>query len=431
MLRLRQTAMRHIAVIGMAADHAVKPSHGSAATVVSRRIGVLLAATLSVSMAYGVTLPVLPFMVERLTGWDARAVGWHTGFLTGIYTLGLLVFSAFWGVISDRLGSRPTVVIGLVGAALSLLLLDRVSSLFGLYVARGLSGALSAAVLPAVLAYTAERSRPAERPRRFAAVSSASTLGFLLGPVLGSWLSPMVLAPVAGMRFGGFIMLDSPFFSVALACVLVAAALSVLPASDGSYPDNIITMAAKSVPHVRQMHCGLLLTFVAVFAITVAEVGITLLGRQMFTLSPDGIARFFLLCSGLMIVMQLGVFPACMQRFTLPSLIALALLLAAVGLLLIPYSRSTMYMMLAFSLVSAGTAILIPALATLISEAAGPLQGKAMGQQTTAANLAQALAAALTGALFLVESPAPFAVAAAAAGGGALIAKRLNRMETA
>lgn len=378
-------------------------------------------------MAYGVTLPVLPFMVERLTGYISRDVGWHTGLLTGIYTLGLLVFSPLWGAVSDRVGSRPTVTVGLVGAALSLLLLDLAPSLFWLYLARGLAGALSAAVLPAVLAYVAERSQPSERPRRFATVSSASTLGFLLGPVIGSWLSPMVLAPVARMRIGGLIMLDSPFFPVALACVLVATALALPPAFDARRDDGSKTVAAPIAPNLRQVHSALVLTFVAVFTITVAEVGITLLGKQILFLDPSGIARFFLVCSGLMILVQMCVFPVCMRRVALPALIGSALLLAATGLLLIPYSRSATQMVLAFSLVSGGTAILIPALATSISESAGPLQGKAMGQQASAANLAQALAAALTGALFLVGSPAPFATGAATAAGGFILAKRLGK----
>lgn len=378
-------------------------------------------------MAYGVTLPVLPFMVERLTGRPPPDVGWHTGILTGIYTLGLLVFSPLWGAISDRIGCRPTVTVGLVGAALSLLLLERVPSLFWLYVVRGLAGALSAAVLPAVLAYAAKRSQPSERARRFATVSSASTLGFLLGPVVGSWLSPMVLAPVAEMRVGGSIMLDSPFFPVALACVIVAAALALLPAFDANRDDGTSPVAAPMAARLRQVHSALVPTFVAVFAITVAEVGITLLGKQVLLLGPSGIARFFLVCGGLMILVQMCVLPVCMRRIALPALIGSALLLAAMGLLLIPYSRSATQMLLAFSLVSGATAILIPALATSISESAGPLQGKAMGQQAAAANLAQALAAALTGTLFLAGLPAPFATGAATAAGGFILVKRLGK----
>lgn len=82
--------------------------------------------------------------------------------------------------------------------------------------------------------------------------------------------------------------------------------------------------------------------------------------------------------------------------------------------------------MLAFSLVSIGTAILIPALATLISEAAGPAQGRAMGKAASAANLGQALAAPLTGALFLVAPGTPFMAGAAVAAFGVLVAYRLH-----
>lgn len=389
---------------------------------------ILLSAALSVSMAYGVTLPVLPFIVERTLGADAAAaIAWHTGALTGIYTFTLFILSPLWGALSDRTDRRSIIALGLMGSAISLLLLDSATTLPMLYVARGLSGALSAAVLPAVLAYVAEASRVSERPRKFAVIAAATTSGFLLGPVIGSWLSPMVLAPLAGMRIAGILMPDSPFFAVALTSLLSAIALAFLPAMEERQPAGPATVHANRTATDRsRMRFGLLLTCIAVFGITIAEVGITLLGKQVLSLGPQGITRFFLVCSGVMIAVQIGLFPLCMRRFALSSLIVASLMVVAAGLALIPYAGSTVGIMLAFAFVSTGTALLIPALATLISETAGELQGKAMGQQASAANLGQALAAWLTGVLFLAAPAAPFVAGAVLAATGILIASRMK-----
>lgn len=388
---------------------------------------ILLAAALSVAMAYGVTLPVLPFIIERTLGANAAAIAWHTGALTGLYTFTLFVLSYFWGAFSDRIGRRPVIAIGLIGSSAGLLLLDNATTLPALYLARAVSGALSAAVLPAVLALVAESAQASERPRRFAIISSATTLGFMLGPIMGSWLSPMVLAPLSGMRIAGWLMPDSPFFAVALTSLIVAIALIFLH-SDRKYHPLNATIARDHPDAAAQsgIYLGLMLTCLTVFGITIAEVGITLLGKQVLSMGPDGIARFFLICGVVMILIQIGVFPVCMQRFSLPSLITASLLVAAAGLVLLAFARSTGSVMLAFALVSTGTAILIPALATLISAAAGPNQGKAMGQQASAANLGQALAASLTGALFLLTPGAPFILGAAAVAVGFLFAYRMH-----
>lgn len=412
---------------GMAAEE-IAAAYGETPPVAAAiHFPILLAAALSVSMAYGVTLPILPFIIERTLDGDAAAVAWHTGALTGLYTTMLFVFSSVWGAFADRIGKRPVIAIGLIGSSAGLLLLDSATTLPALYVARGVSGALSAAVLPAVLALVAEASQPSARPRKFAVISSATTLGFLLGPIMGSWLSPMVLAPLAGMRVAGFLMLDSPFFAAALTSLLIAIPIILLRSHKKPYRTNApITRDSQDVNDQAGITAGLLLTCITVFGITIAEVGVTLLGKQVLFLQPQGIVKFFLLCSVVMILVQIGVFPFCMRRFAVQSLIAASLLVVSTGLMLTAVGKSSESVMLAFSLVSIGTAILIPALATLISEAAGPAQGRAMGKAASAANLGQALAAPLTGALFLVAPGTPFMAGAAVAAFGVLVAYRLH-----
>ncbi len=378
----------------------------------------LLSAVLSVSMAYGVTLPVLPFMLERILG-PGEAIPWHTGMLTALYTFALFFLSPVWGALSDRFDRRAIVSVGLVGSSMGLFLLDNATSLTELYVARALSGALSAAVLPAALAYIAETTRVAERPRKFAIVASATTLGFMLGPVLGSWLSPMIISPPEGMRLAGFVMPDSPFFVVALASLLFASGTLFLPCLPKE-PDSISVIGEGiEKERVRQ---GLLLTLIAVFGISTAEVGVTLLGTQLLSLGPQEISRFFLVCSAVMITVQLGCFPILMRNIRPRTMLVAAFVSVALGVGLIPYAGSPLKIGFLFGLIATGIGILIPVLAALISEAAGAAQGKSLGQQTSAANLGQALAAAITGAMFLVAPAAPFWGAVLVLVAGAVVA---------
>jgi MFS transporter, DHA1 family, multidrug resistance protein len=82
----------------------------------------LLLSVFTVSIGYGVLLPVLPVLVQKLTSaTDATAAARHTGLLTGLYALSLFLFAPIWGRLSDRYGRRPFLLVGLIGFAASTL----------------------------------------------------------------------------------------------------------------------------------------------------------------------------------------------------------------------------------------------------------------------------------------------------------------------
>jgi MFS family permease len=68
----------------------------------------LMCAVFTVSVGFGVVLPLLPYLIERLLGAGAEAaqVSRHTGLLTAVYTLSLFLFAPMWGRLSDRRGTR-------------------------------------------------------------------------------------------------------------------------------------------------------------------------------------------------------------------------------------------------------------------------------------------------------------------------------------
>lgn len=385
----------------------------------SIRFAVLLAAVLSVSMAYGVTLPFLPFILERILGpGHSSAVPGHTGSLIALYTLALFFLSPLWGILSDRFNRRVVIALGLIGSGVSLGMLDNVSSLAMLYASRMLSGIFSAAVLPATLAYVAETCGASDRPKKYAIVASFTSLGFMLGPMIGGWLSPMVLSPPAEMRLAGVVMPDSPFFVIALTVILCAAGTVLLSDVSHTRPamNGGITQTEK-----KRIRWALLLTLITLFGVSTAEVGITLLGKLTLSLDPSAISQFFVVCSLVMITVQIGIFPMLMRKFSARTLLVFAFVLGAFGVGLIPYAKSILVIDVLFGMIAAGTGILVPVLASVISEAAGSGQGKVFGQQASAANLGQAIAAASSGALFFTAPAVPFLMAASMLAAGAVI----------
>lgn len=384
---------------------------------------VLLGAAVSVSMAYGVTLPLLPSLIARLIGSaDVGEVARHTGWLTGVYTVAMFTLAPAWGALSDRIDRRLVMLVGLVGSAGTLAALDFITGLAGLYAMRIASGALSAAVLPAVLASVVDLSAPSDRGKRFAAVSSATASGFLIGPAVGSILSAMVASPPADMRLGGLLMPDSPFMMVAFVSLLAAAAVMAAPRSTGRRLEATPDVQASEYPPA--IWHALWLTAIVVFGMTVAEVGITLLGTQALSLDPRVISAYFALCSVVMITVQAWAYPWLQQRLGERELQASAFLGMALGLAILPHTKALWLLGMAVALSAAGIGILIPALAARISGAAGSRQGRALGQQTAAANVGQAVAAFATGFLYATAVPFPFLLAAAVLALGAWLVGR-------
>jgi len=187
--------------------------------------------------------------------------------------------------------------------------------------------------------------------------------------------------------------------------------------------DSMATDAQRfeDAPAIRR---ALLLTALVVFGITVAEVGITLLGAQALSLGPRAISAYFALCSLAMIAVQAWAYPWLLRQLGERMLHVCAFLGMAAGLALLPFAGTPWLLSTAVVLGAAGIGVLIPALAARISCAAGLRQGRALGQQTAAANVGQALAAATTGMLYAAAAPAPFLLATVVLAAGAWLANR-------
>ena len=146
-----------------------------------------------VMLSLGVILPHLAYYAEELGASTAQI-----GFLISIYSAMKLIFAPVWGRLSDQYGRKPAILIGLVGNAGALILFGAVKSMPWLFIARGLSGVFSAAILPTVMAYVADVTTEEDRGKGMGLMGAAMGLGFIAGPgiggIIGSHSLPFFLA---------------------------------------------------------------------------------------------------------------------------------------------------------------------------------------------------------------------------------------------
>ena len=364
----------------------------------------VLLAVFAVSIGFGVMLPLLPYLIERLLGAGvvAAQVSRHTGMLTAVYTVAIFLFAPYWGRLADRLGPRRVLLVGLLGFAVTMLVFAFVESLVAIYVERFLSGMFAAAVSPVATAVVgAFSTTPQRRARCLAFVSMASIVGFLLGPMLGVAINQFAAATFAFAQPVGSIVAPLAAAAVFALLVSVAVLFSVPDRPDEDRPtpgtENNVNGAARLVPKL------LLLTFLVSFGIGAFEVGLALRGKDELALSPYQIALMFSECSLIMLVTQAIVFSPWFRADRTRWLISPALAVLAVGLLSVPLAFDFKSMLVLVGAVSTAAGVLSPILTFWISTNAGSAQGWHLGRQSAAASLGVTLGSAAGGLLSNIQ----------------------------
>ena len=367
-------------------------------------IAVLMLSVFMVSMGFGIVLPVLPFLIERLLGpgGDAAQVSRATGLLTGLYMLSLFLFAAAWGRLSDRYGRRTILLIGLIGFSATSLTFAFIENLPAIYAERFLSGFFAAAVTPVALAAIGDlAASEASRARHLTFVSLAGVGGFLLGPMMGVFIarSAATFSPILS-NVGP---LTLPLAGTALLALLAAVAtMLTIPrktASEGS-PER--DRKAVLQPDKWLIPRLLALAFIVSAGIGVFEVGLALRGKQELGLTPYQIAIMFTECSLVMLIVQAIVFSPWVRPEVTRWFIVPALAILAAGLFLVPRASDFTLMLVVIGAVAASAGIISPILTYWISSKAGKAQGGELGKQTAAASLGAAFGSAAGGLLFEV-----------------------------
>ena len=188
--------------------------------------GFVFACALMNAVSFGIMIPVLPNLIKHFAGGD-----------TAQASLINVVFSVTWGVmqficgpilgmLSDRIGRRPVLLISFFGLAIDFLFMAFAPSLAWLFIGRIING-VTAASFSTANAYVADVTAPQDRAKAFGWMGSAFSFGFLIGPALGGFLA----GPFMTQYLGDF-ALRLPFLVAAvLTAINWVYGLLILPES--------------------------------------------------------------------------------------------------------------------------------------------------------------------------------------------------------
>jgi MFS family permease len=159
-------------------------------------------------LGFGIVLPLLPRYAKHF-----EADGKTLGLLMASFSAMQFLFAPLWGRISDRVGRRPILVLGLAGSAVFYSLFGYCTSLGAegtllglgvlpwLFICR-IGAGIAGATIPTAQAYIADVTGPKERAKGMALIGAAFGVGFTFGPLLGAGFVPGDISDF-GSREGG------------------------------------------------------------------------------------------------------------------------------------------------------------------------------------------------------------------------------------
>ncbi|NID04416.1 TCR/Tet family MFS transporter [Luteibacter jiangsuensis] len=138
-------------------------------------------------LAFGIIIPVLPHLIEQMTGGTVSNAAWWVGVFGTVFAIVQFIFSPIQGALSDRFGRRPVVLLSNLGLGLDFIFMAVAPSLWLLFVGRVISG-MTAASFTTANAYIADVTPPEKRAAAFGMLGGAFGIGFIIGPALGGFL---------------------------------------------------------------------------------------------------------------------------------------------------------------------------------------------------------------------------------------------------
>ena len=342
----------------------------------------------------GLVIPIMPTYLKTF-----GAAGQALGFIIALMSFAQFIFSPVAGNLSDRHGRKNLIIFGLIVNGLSQIAMGLSTELWMLYLCRFFTGVGSAFIIPPVMAYVADITTKGERGKAMGWIGAAISLGFMIGPGIGGFLSN--------------VSLHFPFY-FAGGATIVAAIMSflILP----SVKPVVQALASKGDNLFKQMVLSfktsyfvlLLVVFVFSFGISNFQSTLTMFLTYKFNYTPSDIAIVMTLGGFVGVIIQGFAIERLFNLFGEMKIILFSLLMAAISLYGLLFVSEFYIILLVATIFSTATTLIRPAVNTLISKTAGKEQGYAAGMNNAYMSLGNMIGPALAGTLFDWHMNIPF-----------------------
>ena len=328
-----------------------------------------------------------------------------------------IIFTPFWGRLSDRIGRKSVLLVGLTGYVLSNIiflysasigLLGYVSGFFLLLIllaSRIINSAVGAASRPATGAYVADVTSLEERSSGMGKFGAANNIGTILGPVL---VGSIIGINIFNFKIQGFALLTPLIVMSFLMMVAIFFVLLFLPNKKRAGSDDINSGRPALDKNLKMLISIGVIVFTS-FAIVQSVTAYYLQDR--FSLTLDETARSTALVLGTMALMAIVSQLTFVQSFkgSPLELIKYSIPLFVLSSLIIVFSPSYTFIYLGMAIMGLAMGLASPGYTSAASlNADSNNQGAAVGLAMVAPGLGFTLGPFLSGLLYSISINLPF-----------------------
>jgi len=362
-----------------------------------RNLFILVFALLVVMLGFGMVIPVFPFIIDKL-----GASGSALGVLVATAALTEFLFGPIWGSISDRVGRKPILMIGLFGFALSMFLFGIVEQIWLLILFRALSGILSSATITTTMAYIGDSTSKKQRGGGMGILGAVGGAGAIIGPGIG------------GLLAGG--SLSTPFFASTLMTLLSLLLVALLLPE--SLPVEARAAQGQKIKLLRFIvlwraltgPIGLLLivAFLATFGTSHFESVFGLYMLKKLNYGPEQVGGILTLVGAIALVGRGLLTGFVTEHWGEPTVIKTSLIVGAVGFILLLLANTYVTVLLTTSIFTCSITFLRPSIHSLVSKRTSAGQGTSMGLSNSFVSLGRVVGPIVAGIIFDINPNYPY-----------------------
>lgn len=332
------------------------------------------------------------------------AAGWQIGILLSAYFLVQIAASPRWGMLSDRIGRKPVLLMCQGLSALSMIAYAYAHGLWGILGSRAMAG-LAAANVVVAQALIADTHAQSERAAGMGRVGAAISAGLIAGPAIGGWLAEaggnwllgIVAASAAGISF-----------------LWIALGVPHTPPAETHTPGKRLVFDWSILRDVPQLTRWFVIAASAWFALACLEGTFGRLIKHNLGFGQWEFGLIFSYESLLSVVVQAFALGWVVRRLRERKALRWAYLLQGTGLALTPFAPSLAALFVASTVYSVGAAIANPTINTVCSDATPKeRQGEMFGVLQAARSMGFLIGPTLGGILFDWSVAAPYLLSGA------------------
>ncbi|SFA76373.1 MFS transporter, DHA1 family, multidrug resistance protein [Cohnella sp. OV330] len=375
--------------------------------ILVKQQGALLILMLNLFLVFtgiGLIIPIMPSFMNEL-----GVSGSLMGLMIAVFSLAQFLFSPLAGRMSDTVGRKRMIVIGMFIFAASEGLFGIAHSPVLMFVSRALGGLSAAMIMPAVMVYAADITTEEERAAGMGYVNAAITTGFIIGPGIGGYIAEFgIRAPFYAAGVGGVVAAIVTLFFLKESLPVKGA--EPAQAVVAEKPNSLLTQLKYS--YREPYFLSLIIVFVMSFGLANFETIYSLFVDHKFGFDPKDIAFVITFGSIAGAFVQLTIFSWLLNRFGEKSIITACLLVAGIFVLLMLFVHQFWLIFAVTFVVFLAIDILRPTIGTQMSKLAKDQQGYVAGLNSAFTSLGNIVGPIVAGVLFDIEINAPYTLAA-------------------